>query len=101
MQGRGLACPVGAYEAEELALRYPEVEFVHGCKFSELFCKGVRLYGVQSITCLGLKLVLVVYLVFYGICGCGWCVGSIFLMREGNIFMRVSYIWYGVESYEY
>ncbi len=28
LQGRGLACAVGAYEAEELALRYPEVEVV-------------------------------------------------------------------------
>jgi len=37
------------------------------CKFAELFCKGMRLYGVQCITCMGLKLVLVVYLVFYGI----------------------------------
>jgi len=61
------ACAVGAEDAEELALCYPEVEVVYGCEFAELFCEGVRLYGVQCITCLGLKLVLVVYLVFYGI----------------------------------
>jgi len=67
LQGRGLACAVGAYETEELALRYPEVEVVHGCKFTELFCKGMCLHRVQCITCMGLKLVLVVYLVFYGI----------------------------------
>ena len=37
-----LACAVGAEDAEELALRHLEVEVVYGCKFAELFCKGVR-----------------------------------------------------------
>jgi hypothetical protein len=67
LQGRGLACAVGADKAEELALCYPKVQVVYGCEFAELFCKGVHLYGVQCITSPGLKLVLVVYLVFYGI----------------------------------
>jgi hypothetical protein len=43
LQGGGLACAVGANKAEELALCYPEFEVVYGCKFAELFCKGVRL----------------------------------------------------------
>ena len=41
-----LACAVGAEDTEELALRHLEVEVVHGCKFAELFCKGVRFYVV-------------------------------------------------------
>ena len=67
LQGGGLACTVVAEKAEELALCYLEVEVVYGCEFAELFCKGVRLYGIQCITCMGLKLVLVVYLVYSGI----------------------------------
>jgi len=51
LQGGGLACAVVAEKAEELALCYPEVEVVYGCKFAELFCKDMRLYGVQCITC--------------------------------------------------
>ena len=67
MQGGGLACTVGAEKAEELALCYLEVEVVYGCEFAELFCEGLCLHGVQCITYMGLKLVPVVYLVFYGI----------------------------------
>jgi len=60
------ACTVGAEDAEELALCYLEVEVVYGCQFAELFCKGVRLYGVQCITGMGLNLVPVVYWFFMG-----------------------------------
>jgi len=62
-----LACAVGVGDAKEFALCHLEVEVVHGRKFAKLFYASMCLYGVQCITCVGLTLVLVVYLVIYNL----------------------------------